>query len=564
MVLIVFGRSLFQGYAPLDDPFLIVNNLAIRGLSFENLWLIFTSYDPEIYIPFTLFTYQISYMIGELNPFGYHLVNLLFHSANAILVVSVMMKLTKNKAASIFVGLIFAIHPINTQVAVWITGRKDLLYTLFFLLSFLQYIRFRSGNSRVYIWSIICLVLAILAKPMAVTLPAVLVLYDMFFGEQKIEKKYLKEMLPYFALSLIFIVIAIIGKERIVGSTPIWEILIMSEKSITFYLQKFFLPTGLSIFYPYRGEITLLSLNFIIPTLITVALIAIAVRSFRRKPWAAFGILFFLITLSPTFFNIKTGGVVLFATDRYAYLPLIGILFLIAKVIDKYKFNPRYALATGGIVIALFSLLAMRQTKVWDTPEGLFMQALEAYPESVSARTALSTLYRESGQYEKAFEVLKDGLEYDDHINLHIAAGTVYANVGQIPDAVDQFEKAMEMDPENPEPYFSLGSIREQTGNKIAAMVNYEQAVERDPSYVPSRTNLANLYFEQGRTEDALEQLEIALDWNPSSLSAHKIMVRILMEQGNVIEARKHVKKVLQLEPNNSEANSIYNAIKDL
>jgi tetratricopeptide (TPR) repeat protein len=155
------------------------------------------------------------------------------------------------------------------------------------------------------------------------------------------------------------------------------------------------------------------------------------------------------------------------------------------------------------------------------------------YPESVPARASLARILRESGEYEEAFAVLKEGLPFEDHPVMHLGAGYIYARVGQVPEARNQFVLARKMDMESAEPVFSLGSLEEQIGNTSLAQKYYKEAIDLDPSYVIARVKLASILYDSGNLLDAKEQIELALEWNSNSIQAHELLAQILKEEGD-------------------------------
>ncbi|NOS68151.1 MAG: tetratricopeptide repeat protein [Candidatus Peribacteraceae bacterium] len=565
LILAAFGRSLFQGFAPLDDDLLITMNLAIRGLTWEHLKTVFTTYDPELYIPLTFVSYQIDYMIGGPAPWIYHLTNLLLHAGNAMLVMWVMFLLTKKKWLSISAGLIFAVHPLNTEAVVWLAGRKDLLSTFFFLAAWVGYIHYRMirGVSRnaptaTYCVSIVLFILALLSKVMAMTLPAILILTDVLIEKRKWEWRMLIDKIPYAMLSGIFLFVATAGKERIIANHSLYETALMAAKSTVFYLQKFLLPVRLGVFYPYHGEISLFLPTFLIGTLIVIALIAGAAYFFvRRQRWATFGIAFFLITLAPTFINFHKGGEMYFASDRYPYLPMVGLVFLIAMmIVIREKGAPAgrpyshfwISCAGGGVIIAL-TTLSFFQTKIWDSPQALFGNTLRLYPESVAARVALASMDKQMGRYDQAIKLLRDGLAHGENLQLRMALGSVYAKIGRVDDAADQFTQALTLEPDNPEPFVALGVLDEYNKKIPEAMEKYSKAVDLDPSYVSARNKLGSLLLENGKKEAAEEQFRAALKWNPNAEGVLYNLSLILDMDGKTDEALELLERAHALNP---------------
>jgi len=563
-VLLAFGHSLFQGFAPIDDIFLVVENPAIRGFTLENLKHVFSTYDPELYIPLIFASFQFDYTLWGLNPFGFHLTNLILHAVNSMLVYLVLFKLTDKKLLSFFAGLIFAVHPLNTEAAVWIAGRKDLLSALFFLLAVIMYLEtFEKGTEATeateatedpddnnllnprfprflrlpYTLSIFLFLLALLSKITAVTLFGVIVLHHLLFKRRSSSSvssvpsvpsvALLLRFVPYALLSVIFMAVAMGGKGRVIAAVGVWDKILVAFKSTGFYIQKFLWPSDLTVIYPLQGDISFWSAK-IFPFLVLFAiLVYAAAKSAKRRPEVTFGIASYIAMLSPTFLNIGKAGLVFFAVDRYAYLPMVAILFLGVSFLGRIKLNRVYAITAGGFLLIVLVIVSRFQTGVWDTPDGVYRRALSIYPESIGARVGLAAILRHQNKLAEAFEVLKEGLRYGNHELLELNAGYVYAKAGQVSEAQARFNAAQKMNPENPEAYFALGSLYEQTGKKDKAIPEYEKAVELDDSYVIARAKLGHLYLEEGRTEEARAQFEKALEWNEYSVEAREGMTKL-------------------------------------
>ena len=548
---LAFGASLFHGFAPVDDSFLIVENLAIRAINWENLKHFFTTYDPELYIPLVFVSFQFNYLIGELAPFNYHLTNIIIHIMNSLLVVRILTQLsTVNNQQStndkevdggllrakrvdswliVFAGLIYAVHPLNTEAVVWLAGRKDLLSGLFFFASLTFYLDFIKGNRKAYWLSITMFLLALLSKVIAVTLLGILILHWLLIIRNKEERANSQSanllialrFLPYIILSAIFIAVALGGKARVIASVSFIDKILVACKSTVFYIYKFLIPTDLTIIYPLQGDISLVDMRILPSVIIAIVLIMIAIKTLKRHPWITFGIGWYLVCLAPTFLNIGKANLVFFAVDRYAYLPMVGLLIVLVYI---YKSIRPIA---GSIIIVVLIALSINQTNTWKTPDGIFRRTLSIYPESVGARVGLATILRHQNKFEEAFEVITEGVKYMDHSLLHMNAGFVYAATGQVGDAEERFRAAIDMDPSNPEPYFSLGSLFDQTGRSDEAISFYEKAVELDDSYVIARAKLGNLYLKKNQTDLAREQFEKALEWNKFSVEANEGMRRI-------------------------------------
>lgn len=556
LVFLAFGRSLSQGFAPLDDGFLVVGNLATRGFTSESLRLAFTTYDPELYIPLTLVSFQFNYLLTGLATWSYHLVNLLLHAGNALLLAWLLFRMTGRKTPAILAGLLFATHPLLTEAVVWITARKDLLSTFFALLSFHAYVSYREGSRSAYVLSLGAFLLSLLSMVLTATLPIIYVLFDMLLEGRKARRS-IVDKIPFLLLSLSLGIVALGGKGRVLAATTPWETALLAAKSIMFYVQKFLLPFNLSVFYPQRGIIAVTKLEFLIPLLLLFAAIAWMVRTWRTSRRATFGLLLFLVALAPALLNFQRGTGVFFASDRYAYFPSIGLIFLVALFLTTLE--DRGILRTSGrfvvgCVIGTFVLLSLRQTRLWDSSEKLFGNALALYPQASEARRALADIKRKQKQPQEAFDLLKEGLSYGDDILLRMGAGYIYAETRNIADAKEQLEIAQRIDPKNPEPVYALGQLAEQTGDPVTAREEYAAAVILDPSYVVARVGLARLMRAAKEFPTAEEQLQEALRWNQSSVDAHLEYARLLIDEGKKEEAKMHIQTVLRIDPESEAA----------
>ncbi len=534
---IAFGRSLFQDFAAIDDAFLIVNNPIVHGMDFWRIKLAFTTFDPELYIPFTLLSFQVNWVLGHGMPFLFHATNLLLHSTNAVLVAMVFLQWTKSRRGALTAALIFAVHPLNTEAVVWAAGRKDLLCTFFVLLTLISVQAWHDASrsrSILMICALLSLLSALLSKALAVTLPAVLLLSVFVFGDSKRTRQaQIISLIGASALSALFVWIASSGKQQILASSTLWETIVMAQKSAAFYIMKFLMPMNLTVIYPYQETISLLQPTFFFSAVCTVALLVSAVWQRNRRPLLSFGILFYFITLSPTFLNFHKGDLIFFAVDRYAYLPEIGLLLAGYAIISELTCILSIRTRTASIAIValllLLSIGSMAQTRVWDTPDSLFGRSIELYPESVSARTALANIFRDRNQLPEAFALVHEGARVSNHPALNIEAGLIYSAAGQVAEAREQFQLALQKNEELASAMYYLGFLDEHNGATASAENWYRKAIASDPSYVTARVHLARLLLEKHMDHEAEKQLDEALRWNPVSvetLQAHVDLAR--------------------------------------
>jgi protein O-mannosyl-transferase len=573
---VTYGASLWNELVLWDDTILIIKNNALREMSFTSLWTIFTTYDPELYIPLTFFSYQIDELIAGQSAFIYHFTNLVLHTLNALLVSWFVLLLSKKRWLALFCGIFFAIHPLHTEAVAWASARKDVLSTLFFLgvlTSYCYYIRVNeltNHESRVnksYIACITLFLLSLLAKVVSITLPVLLLLIDWYKGRDLKDKKVWTEKIPFFVLSIIFGIIAILGKQEVTAASTLTEKILMAFKSTLFYIEKLFLPFNLSVIYPYEGDITLSSGNFIIPIVIVSILVfmtfssAIWMKRLKIPHYREmiFGILFFLVTLLPTFINFSKGGENYYASDRYAYIPSIGILFIVGTILLFACFRDDRArvlrqrltnLVTALLCIALlFVILSFRQSLTWKNNETLFLNSLRLFPNSHIAHNNLGAHYRLKRELNKAEEHFKTALDLNPMTYTYGFLAQVYAEKGQTQKSIATYEDGLLAEPENAELHFGLGTVYAFKGDLLNAESEFEETIRLEPSHVLAHHKLGVLYGRQDLTGKAIEQYGLALKNDPFAVESHYNLAVELSGMNQKEEALSHYKRVLKIDP---------------
>lgn len=540
---LAFGHALTQDFSPIDDTYLILQNLAIRGPTLAHLKTVFTTFDPELYIPITFLSFQIDYLIGGLHAWIFHLTNILLHAANGVLVYFLIRKCTKSDLIALFCGLLFIVHPLQTESVVWAMIRKDLLSTFFLLLTVLLYFTGKPRKRRAYVASIVTFLLALLSKVSVAPLPLLFLLHGILI-EKRYDRKAILATLPHFALAAGFVVIAMLGKSHAMGSVSLPSMAMLSGKSIMLTLQHFLFPQHLIPFYEEAAG-TLFSAGNIAALTLAVLFCALTVFLLFRTPFTGFGLLFFLVMLAPSFLSPFRAGAVYGTADHYAYLPIIGLIIALGFVLQALgNYIPAslrpIPLAAGTMLLVIFCLLSVRQSKKWDSAASLFRYALEVAPASVAARTAYAKVQLDAGNPADAFATLKQGLKEGDDPRLHLTAGMIYAKSGQIPEAEEQFKKALSMDPTNPEPLFSLGSVEEQTERPDDALAHYRAALKLDPSYVAAQLGIGRIKILKNDLPGAEQEFRaiLAVNWNVAD--AHQGLAKALVKQGKADEAETH------------------------
>lgn len=605
----VYGASLGNGFVRWDDGSLIYQNPAVVEMSWSAVKRAFSTYDPELYVPLTLLSYQADHALGDGSPFPFHLQSLLLHAFNALFVCWLAYLLLRNRLSAVLIGAVFLVHPLHTEAVAWASGRKDLLSAFFFLGSLLAWLYWRDrGDRRLYLLSVGLFALGLFAKVMVLTLPLVLLILCWLRGGG-ITRRDIKETLAFFALSVIFGIVALFGKTDVNAASTMLEKLLMAGKSTMFYLQKLVLPLDLSVLYPYPETITLRSPDFFLPLLMLAVLLGIAIVSLRYTRMIAAGFALYLVTLSPTFINIAKGADTFYsASDRYAYIPSIGILliagFLIARFLEQDVRMSRMrarvrGVTTGGVALtAVLGVLASAQSLVWRDTVTLFEHAIALAPApSYEAHNNLGNAYRSRGEFEKALKQYDLSVGIKPHSRTYANMGAVYRSLGRFDEAHDAYRDALRIEPRSAEAHFGLGILFAAQGREQEALASYDRALAFAPDMAHAYVNIGAVHMHAGRTDDALAayrkaigidplftdayynlavlqtqlmqfdeaivSYERAIDLRPRNTSARINVALLHMQQGQQKEAVAHFRAILQYDPQNAAARSALEQLRE-
>lgn len=563
LVLLAFGRSLFQGFSLIDDPFLVVYNLAAQRLSGESIRLAFTTYDPELYIPLTLLSFQFNTVLTGMQPLFFHLVSLLLHTVNALLLMALLFQMSGSRFSAIFAGLLFSVHPLHTETVVWIAARKDLLMSCFFLLSLLAYLRSRERPDAAYAASILFFLLSLLSKVTALTLPVILLLLELLGAWHRPWRTILLRLTPFATLSVVFALVAIGGKSQILSHVAPLEALLMAGRSVFFYLEKLLLPVRLSFMYPYEGEISAARPDLLFGGLLLFLLSGVAAFLWRRARVWSFAILFFLLTVSPTFLHYRRFGMVFLAVDHYAYLPSVGFFLFLALLFSWWLRHGKarwraMCWISATFLVLLGVTLSVYQTTFWDSSERLYTNILRLYPRAVKARVLFANELRENGEYKASLDLLREGLRFGDDAQLHLYAGYIYADMHDAAKTREQLNLAHRLSPADPDILFALGQYEEQMGRIDQAKQLYVAAIARDGMFPSPRIFLAHILRMEGDLAGAETQLREVLRRFPSCIDAHLEYALLCREDGRLAEAEQHLDTILRVDPRYEEARRIF------
>ncbi len=561
---VTYGSSLHNRFVSWDDVSLIVDNPIVHSLNLSTVGKAFTSYDPELYVPLTFISYQINHLFAGLDPLTYHLTDLVLHTLNAVFVAWVLWLLIGSGWLALGLGMIFALHPMNTESVAWASARKDTLSTFFFLSSTIAYLYATdSGNKKTYVASIILFALSLLSKVMTVTGPVVLVLLDICRG-RPVNLRTLREKIPFALLSLVFGIVGLFGKTEVLESSTLLQKILMASKSTVFYLGKFFWPTQLSVVYPYNRSIALSKPDFFVPLLFVILLVAAAYYLRNRLRTASIAILFVLITLLPTFINFSKGGDVYVASDRYFYLPMVGMLLLIgvfvqrwirgAQTIRDIHSRPKIVSAVFALVVLACGIITSIQSRVWRDSISLYAHAIELYPDSRAAQNNLGMELLLLGQQDEAITHFYASIAVRDEAHTQMNLGQALIEKGNFGEALRIYRTVLSSHPEMPNPYFGIGHIYQKQGNLDAAAEHYRKAIAIDPAYLNAYINLSAVYVRLKDWPRAIETLMKTIELKPDFVESYYNLGVAYEEASDLKNAEVQYRHTIELSPGDTDA----------
>jgi tetratricopeptide (TPR) repeat protein len=593
--LVTWWPALRGEFLSWDDTAYVIENPMLRPLSLGNLWRMLTTSYAANWHPLTWLSHALDLAVFGENVAAHHAVNLALHAANAALLVLVLSALAGARGHSAVVAILFAVHPLRAESVVWIAERKDLLCGFFFLLAILAYARYVARPApRMLAAVAICQMLALLAKPMAVTLPLVLIVLDVWplrrirlwrgarrdsrdggQGEPSADAGNsarisalgaLIEKAPLFALSAASSVITLLAQSGDKATISLESIPIASRVGNTIvstasYVRMLVWPQGLSPFYPFpglRGAPPQSAAAPIIAAIVLLAITLAVVRWRRRAPYAFAGWLWYLVMLIPVCGLVQVGTQAM--ADRYTYLPQIGLTFALVWAIDDAltaataaaTLAAKRRLATLALVVVAIPLVfaSWRQASFWRDSIALWERAVAIGPPNAVAHGHLGHAYADAARYDDAIARFNAALALDPNYELaYFDLGLALSRLGRGEEAIEAFQRALALRP-------TLAGARYQIANRILrkgrvdeAIALYREAIRDEPELAEAHYDLAVLLAERGATDEAISHYEAAIRARPRYPEAQLNLGALLLRGGRAAEARALAAHVLSAHP---------------
>jgi len=555
-----------NGFVNYDDDHYLTQNPSLRlGLSWEGIAWAFTTRFGANWFPLTWLSFLLDYEIYGLDPRGFHLTNLLLHVASVVLLFLAFVWMTGAPGKSAFVAGVFALHPLHVESVAWAATRKDVLSGFLGMLTLAAYLRYGERRSLGrYLPVALFLALGLMAKPMLVSFPFVLLLLDWWplgrLRDRTSLKQVLLEKIPLFILVAASSIVtywaqqtsgAVQPLERFPFAVRFWNALISYWR----YLGKTFWPEGLAVYYPHPGNAVSVGWGLVAGlSLLMVSLLIL--KAARSRPYLAVGWLWYVGTLVPVIGLVQVGEQAM--ADRYTYLPLIGISVILAWGLTDLvagRTGKRLLAVAAPVALALSAVATFYQTRLWRDSVSLFEHALRVTRENALAQINLGVALLNLGRYPEATSHLKEAVRiHPGSAEAHAALGVVETREQGWEAANQHFSTALRLDPTSARVHAAYGELLLRQGEVGEALRHFREAVAVEPTYAEAHNHLAAGLIAQGKPEEALSELGMALALRPDFAEALYNTGVALAGQEKQTEAIEYFRRAAAARPGYGQA----------
>ena len=604
--IVVFGQIINHDFVYFDDNVYVIENKHVKaGLGAKSaLWALSTTH-AEFWHPLTWLSLMLDTQLFGFNPSGYLFTNLLLHVCSTLLIFAFFNRTSGKLWQSGFVAALFALHPLHVESVAWIAQRKDVLSTFFWMLTMVTYFYFVQQPALMrYLLVLLFFSMGLMAKPMLITLPFVLLLMD-FWPLRRLRCSespklsirsvfpLVQEKIPLFIIAAASSFVTFFAQQaggglKSLKAVPLIDRIINALVSYISYLGKMIWPQNLTCFYPYHGEFPWWqsSGSLMLLVLISVA----AIKSTQRHPYFITGWLWYLGTLVPVIGFVKIGDFSM--ADRYTYVPIIGIFVVIAwGVPDLLKrWRHRKPALTVFAIVVLFSLMVATWTQVglWkssytlfehclkvtsnnylahnsfalalkrqgNTSEAVqhFREALRINPRYAKSHYNLANTLEEQGKTAEAIKHHSEALRIDPNISgAHNNLGIILEKQGNINDAIDHFRMSLRINADDEIAHYNLGNALAQIGDFDGAEKHYHETLRINPDNADAHYNLGIVFEKQGKMDDAIKMILISTNINPDFAEAYYSLGNLMVKKGRIADAIMHYQKARSIQPDNIE-----------
>lgn len=530
--LALYAPALRNGFIAFDDPGYVTENRHVQaGLTFDSIAWAFRSTVVGNWHPITMLSHMLDCQIYGLRPWGHHLTNILLHAANTVLIFLVLTRLTGQRGRSACVAVLFAAHPVHIESVAWVAERKDVLCAFFWLLAIWSYARyaenlkFQISNLKFSLFgTTVLFALALMSKPMAITLPFVLLLLD-FWPLRRLDNnlsRLLTEKWPLLLLSVVWCGITVWAQgvgQAVATSADLSIAERVNHTTIAYlhYVRVMVWPAGLAAYYPYQHHESIL--RALAAGLVLLLISGVALAGARRRPWLVVGWLWFVGTLVPVIGLVQVGGQAW--ADRYLYLPSIGFLIMVVWEIAEWAERATWVKLFSPAAVVALAAVTLMDLPYWQNTRSLYERAMNVTTNNFVAMTLV-------------------GAEDD--------------KIGKLDAAIALYRQAAACKTNYPEARFYLGRAYDEEGKKDQALLEYEEALRLSPELDAANVMVGLHLAVEKKYDDAISHYQAALKANPESAAAECDWALALIQQRRWRECIPHYERALLLDPTLDDA----------
>jgi len=596
----VFWQVNHFNFINYDDEDYVTENSHIKdGITKEGFRWAFVSMHAANWHPLTWLSHMLDCQLFGLNAGMHHLVNVLFHIANSILLFLVLYRMTKGLWQSAFVAGLFALHPLHVESVAWVSERKDVLSTFFWMLTMGAYAYYvEHPVFKRYLFVFLFFVLGLLSKPMLVTLPFVLLLLDFWplkrlriqttpvirdkqseiplnsHVKKKEQKKraiktepakkkeaseyppptsVLFEKVPFFIISIVSSVLTYMAQGGAVGSMQSYPLPVRIANALMAYcayIWKAIWPSGLAVLYPHSGMApTWAILGAAVCLGITTFLIT---KTIKNYPYLTMGWLWFLGTLVPVIGLVQVG--VQSMADRYTYVPLTGIFIMVSwgvpELLQKWRHYNIVPAILACVTLLILSFITWTQTKYWQNSMTLYEHTLAVTTNNALIMNNMGKVLEDKGRLDKALKYYNQAIDVNPR--LYIAyenRGNVKAKTTDYKGAIADYEEALKIKPAHSDGHYNLANALAHEGKMVEAETRMREAVRLKPGSPEYHNNLGYILALQGKEDDAIDHFREAIRLNSYLADAYNNLGSALLHQRKLDEAISSYRQALRLKP---------------
>ena len=608
VTLAIFWQVHRYDFVNFDDDIYVTQNSHIQsGITLDGVRWAFSATYAEFWHPLTWLSLMLDYQLYGLNAGGYHLTNVILHILSTLLLFWLLNRMTGSIWKSAFVAALFALHPLHVESVAWITKRKDVLSAFFWMLTLCLYVYY-TGKPLItrYLLVLFSSVLALMSKPMVVTLPVIMILLDYWplgrLQSQKIGNNLtdimpisinkrkqktktkkgalkenisspndqklsaakiagiiplwqLREKTPFFVFSAVFSILTIYAHYKpSVKHFPWGSRIATAPVSFVTYLEKTFWPHDMAVFYPFSNQLPVWQvLGAVLLIIVISAAVIIAVK---RLPYLFVGWLWYAITLLPVIGIVQVGKRAM--SDNYTYLPSIGIAIMLAwgipSLIKSENIRKNILFPAGIAVLATLAILAWRQCVYWKSSIELFSYTLQVTKNNDLAHNNLGLALFEEGKIKEAIDHFNEAIRLKPYETYYNNRGRAYGGFGQYKRAIEDYNEAIRITPDFAYAYSNRGNAYVKFGQYQRAIEDFNEAIRLQPDYAEAYYNRGTAYAKLGQDQRAIEDYNEAIRLKPDYVLTYNNRGASYAKLGQDQQAIEDYNEAIRLKPDYVDA----------